>query len=79
MALEIRSCVLTKLYLRWAGINSYNWLLPKGCRLQHAFHCDLLSRATSSTSHRPHQAQIEGDHGEYAIGSISDVKIDNWS
>jgi hypothetical protein len=42
------------------------------------FHCDLLSRATSSTSLRPHQAEIEGDHEEYVVDFISDVKIDNW-
>ena len=42
------------------------------------FHCDLLFRATSSTSLRPHQTEIEGDHEEYAVGFISDVKIDNW-
>ena len=41
-------------------------------------HCDLLSLASSSTSVRPHQVEIEGDHEEYAIGFISDVKIDNW-
>jgi hypothetical protein len=27
---------------------------------------------------RPHQAEIEGDHEEYAADFISDVKIDNW-
>jgi hypothetical protein len=27
---------------------------------------------------RPHQAEIEGDHEEYAVDYISDVKIDNW-
>jgi hypothetical protein len=42
------------------------------------FHCDLLSHATSSTSLRPHQAEIEGDHQEYDVDFISDVKIDNW-
>ena len=36
------------------GINSYKLLLPKGCRLHHVFHCDLLSHATSSTFLRPH-------------------------
>ena len=44
-----------------------------------AFHCYLLSRATSSTSLRPHQAEIEGDHEEYTADFISDVKFDNWS
>ena len=42
------------------------------------FHCDLLSHAASSTSLRPHTAEIEGDHEEYAIDYISDIKIDNW-
>jgi hypothetical protein len=60
------------------GINSYKSLIPKGCRLHHVFHCDLLSHASSSTSLRPHQAEIEGDHEEYAVDFISDVKIDNW-
>ena len=60
------------------GINSYKLLLPKGCRLHLVFHCDLLSHATTSTSLRPHQAEIEGDHEEYAVDYISDVKIDNW-
>ncbi len=58
-------------------INSYKLLLPKGCRLHNVFHCDLLSHATTSTSLRPHQAGIEGDHEEYAFDFISDVKIDN--
>ena len=43
------------------------------------FHCDLLSRATSFTSLRHHQAKIEGNHEEYADDFISDVKIDNWT
>ena len=60
------------------GINSYKLELPKGCRLHPVFHCDLLSHATSSTSLRPHQAEIEGDHEEYAVDYISDVKIDKW-
>ena len=42
------------------------------------FHCDLLSHAISSTSLRPHQAEIEGDHEEYVVDYISDVKIDKW-
>jgi hypothetical protein len=41
------------------------------------FFCDLLSHATSSPSLRPHQAEIEGDHEEYVIDFISDIKIDN--
>jgi len=40
------------------GINSYKFILPKGCRLHPVFHCDLLYHATSSTSLRPHQAEI---------------------
>ena len=60
------------------GINSYKLLLPTGCRLHPVFHCDLLSHATSSTSLRPHPAEIEGDQEEYAIDFISDVKIDHW-
>ena len=59
-------------------INSYKLLLPKGCRLYHVLHCDLLSHATSSTFLRPHQDEIEGDHEEYSFDFISDVKIDNW-
>jgi hypothetical protein len=42
------------------------------------FHCDLLSRETSSTSLRPHQAEIGGDNEEYVVDSISDIKIDYW-
>ncbi len=42
------------------------------------FHCDLLSHASSSPSLRPHQAEIEGGHEEYAVNFISDVNIDNW-
>ena len=59
------------------GINSYKLSLRKECRLHPVFHCDLLSHATSSTSLRPHQAEIEGDHEEYVVDFISDVKIDN--
>jgi hypothetical protein len=42
------------------------------------FHFDWLSHASSSTSLRPHQAEIEGGHEEYAVNYISDVKIDGW-
>ncbi len=38
----------------------------------------LLSHASSSTLLRPHHAEIEGGHEEYALDYISDVKIDNW-
>ena len=60
------------------GINSYKLLLPKGCRLHFVFRCDLLSHASSSTSLRPHRAEIERDHKECAVDYVSDVKIDNW-
>jgi hypothetical protein len=60
------------------GINSYELLLYKGSRLHPVFYCHLLSHATSSTSLRPHQTEIEGDHEEYAVDVISDVKIYNW-
>ncbi len=42
------------------------------------FQGDLLSLATTSTSLRPHQAEIEGDHEEFVVEYIFDVKIDNW-
>jgi len=42
------------------------------------FHCNLLSHANSSTSLRPRQAHIEGDHEEYSVDYISDAEIDNW-
>ncbi len=38
----------------------------------------MLFHASSSTSLRPHQVEIEGDHEEYAIDYIFDVEIDNW-
>ena len=43
------------------------------------FHCDVLSHASSPTSLRPQHAKIKGDHEEYAIDFISNVKINNWS
>ena len=46
------------------GINSYKLVLPKRYRLHPVVHCDLLSYATSLTSLRPRQAEIEGDHEE---------------
>ena len=60
------------------GINSDKLLLPQGCRTHPEFPCDLLSHATSSTSLRPHQAEIEGDREEYGVDFISDVKIVYW-
>ncbi len=41
-------------------------------------YCDLLSHASTSTSLRPHKAEIEGDHEDYAADLIVDVKIDKW-
>jgi hypothetical protein len=60
------------------GMTSYKLLLPDGCRLHPVFHCDLLSQSTTTTSLRPHQAEIEGDMEEYAINYIDDVKLDTW-
>ena len=54
-------------------MNSYKLVLPKECRLHPVFHCDLLSHATSSTSLRPHQADVEGNDEEYDVDFISDV------
>ena len=59
------------------GINSNNFLLPKECRLHPVFRCDLFPHASSSTSLRPYQTEIEGDHEEYAVDYISDNMIDN--
>ena len=60
------------------GMTSYKLMLPDGCRLHPVFHCDLLSQSTTTTSLRPHQAEIEGDMEEYAINYIDDVKLDTW-
>ncbi len=57
------------------GIDTYKLLLPKGCRPHPVFHCDLLSHATSSTSLRRHQVEIEGNHEKYVVDFISDIKI----
>ncbi len=59
------------------GINSYKLLLPEEYRLYTVFHCDLSFHASTSTPLRPHQAKNEGDHEEYAVDFIDDVKIDN--
>ena len=60
-----------------AGINYCKLLSPKICRLHPVFHCDFLSHALSSTTMRLHRAEIEGDHEDYEVNYISDVKIDN--
>ena len=60
------------------GMTSYKLMLPDGCRLHPVFHRDLLSQSTTTTSLRPHQAEIEGDMEEYAINYIDDVKLDTW-
>ena len=39
-------------------------------------HCDLLSKASNSTSLRHHPADIESGHHEYAIDYIA--KVYNW-
>ena len=59
------------------GINSYTLSLPKGCRLHPVFHYDLLYHATSFTSRRPHQADIEGDHEntQLTLSWMSKLKI----
>ena len=41
------------------------------------FHCDLLSHASSSTSLRTQQTEIEADHEEYVDDYTYDVNIDN--
>jgi hypothetical protein len=60
------------------GLKSYRLNLPQGCRLYPVFHCDLLSKASTSTPLRHRPAEIESDHNEYAIDFISDVKVDTW-
>ena len=60
------------------SINSYKLSSPKGCRLHPVFFVTCLFYASSTRSLRPHYAEIEGDHEEYAIDFISDVTIDNW-
>ncbi len=42
------------------------------------FHCDLLSKASTSTHLRHQPDEIESDHNKYAIDFISDAKVDNW-
>ncbi len=60
------------------GLKSYRLKLPQGYRLHPVFHCDLLSKASTSTPLRHRHAEIESDHNEYAIDFISDVKVINW-
>jgi hypothetical protein len=56
-------------------INSYKLLTPKGCRLHIVFHCVLLSHASSLTSLRPHQAEIEGDREEYGVNLLLMLRL----
>jgi hypothetical protein len=42
------------------------------------FHCDLLSKESSSTPLRHQHAEIESEKNEYALDFISDAKVDNW-
>ncbi len=42
------------------------------------FHCDLLSKASTSTPLRHRRAEVESDHNEYAIDFVSDIKVDTW-
>ncbi len=60
------------------GLKSYKLKLPQGCRLHPVFHCDVLSKASTSTPLRHQPAEIESDHNEYAIDYISDAKVDKW-
>jgi hypothetical protein len=60
------------------GMTSYKLLLLYGCRLHPVFHCNLLPHSTTSTSLRPHQAEVEGGMEEYSINCIGDVNIDTW-
>jgi hypothetical protein len=64
--LEIKNKVHTRWYLR-SVLTLLSWylVLPKGCRLHHVFCCYFLSHASSSTSLRPQQAEIGGDHEKY--------------
>jgi hypothetical protein len=41
-------------------------------------HCDLFSKAASSTPLRHQPFEIESDHNEYAIDYMSDAKVGNW-
>ena len=63
--------------LKKVGLKSYRLIIPHGCRLHPLFHCDLLSKAYSSTPLRHQFVEIESDHNEYAIDYISDAKVDN--
>ena len=55
------------------GMASYKLLLPDGCRLHPVFHCDLLLHSTTSTSRRPHQAEIEENMEDHSINYIQDA------
>ena len=54
------------------SIKSCKLLLPKKCQLHPLFHYGLLSHATSSTSLRLHQSEIEGDQEQYEVDFILD-------
>ena len=41
------------------------------------FLCDLLSHASSSTSLRTHQTEIEGDREGYVVNFISEM-VNDW-
>ena len=60
------------------SLKSYRLKLTQGCRIYPVFHCDLFSKASTSTPLRHRPAKIESDHTKYAIDFISDVKVDNW-
>ena len=60
------------------GMTSYKSLFYDGCRLHPLFHRDLLSHSTTSTSLRPHQAEMEGDMKCYVINYSDDVNINTW-
>jgi hypothetical protein len=63
--------------LKKAGLKSYRLKIPPECRLHPVFHCDLISKASSSTHLRHQPTEIEFDHNEFAIDYISDAKVQN--
>ncbi len=48
--------------LEKVGLKSYKLKLPQGCRLHPVFHCDVLSKASTSTPLRHQPAEVESDH-----------------